>query len=182
MGKEKTFIQEVSERSGYEFGGCFHCMCCSGGCPAAPGMDYLPNQILRMVQLGMRKEVLESRSIWMCIGCYACLTECPNRIHIPHMMDALREMALEADVKIGEPEIWNFHKEFLKQVKKRGRVYEIEFMMRYKFATKTFFQDVGAGLKMLRLGRMELLPSSVRNTKIMNKIWEACKNDESEKR
>ncbi len=175
MGKQNSFLNEVIKRSGDNISGCFHCMCCSGGCPAAPGMDYLPNQVIRMVQLGMKKEVLESRSIWMCVGCYACLTECPNRIHIPHMMDALREMALEEKADIGEPKIWAFHREFLNQVKKRGRVYEIEFMVRYKLASGSLFQDMVPGMKMMWLGRMEMLPSSVRNKEIMQKIWEACR-------
>jgi heterodisulfide reductase subunit C len=174
MRIDRSFIDEVSRKSGQSFGGCFHCMCCSGGCPVSHGMDYLPNQIVRMMQLGMKKEVLESRAIWLCVGCYTCLTECPNRIHIPHMMDTLREMALEEGVKIGEPDIWDFHREFLKQVKKRGRIYELEFMARYKMATGDLFQDVWTGMKMFRLGRLELLPTSIRKKGVMTRISEVC--------
>lgn len=172
-----SFIDEVSKRSNQNYSRCFHCTCCSAGCPVSSEMDYLPNQILRMMQLGMRQEVLESKAIWLCIGCYNCIKECPNRINIPHMMDTLREIALEEGVKIGEPDIWAFHREFLGQVAKRGRVYELEFMARYKLATGSYFQDMGAGMKMLRLGRLELLPSSVRRKEIMGKIWEACNDD-----
>ena len=169
-----SFMDEVSRRSGQNLSGCFHCMCCSGGCPVAHGMDYLPNQILRMIQLNLKKEVLESRAIWLCIGCYACVTECPNRIHIPYMMDTLREIALAEGVSVGEPDIWAFHREFLKQVGKRGRIYELEFMARYKLATGNLFQDAVVGMKMFRLGRLELLPSSVKHRDIMKRIKEAC--------
>lgn len=174
MKVDHSFFDEVSKRSGQNLSRCFHCMCCSGGCPVAHGMDYLPNQILRMIQLGMKKEVLESRAIWLCIGCYACVTECPNRVHIPYMMDSLREIALAEGADIGEPDIWAFHREFLKQVDKRGRIYELEFMARYKLATGNLFQDAVMGMKMFRLGRLELLPGSVKHKEIMKKIREAC--------
>lgn len=174
MKIDRSFIREVSRRSGQSFDGCFHCMCCSGGCPVSDIMDYLPNQIVRMMQLGMRKEVLESRAIWDCIGCYSCVSQCPNRIHIPHMMDTLREMALEEGVTIGEPDIWAFHREFLKQVDKRGRVYELEFMARFKLATMNLFQDVGAGMKMLLKGRLELFPKTVHRLDEIRKIGDVC--------
>ncbi|TYT74898.1 4Fe-4S dicluster domain-containing protein [Desulfobotulus mexicanus] len=174
MQVDRSFIREVEERSGQRFGACFHCMACSGGCPVSDIMDYLPNQIVRMMQLGLRKEVLESRAIWVCVGCYSCVSQCPNRIHIPYMMDALRELALEEGVKIGEPDIWTFHREFLKQVDKRGRVYELEFMARYKLSTMSLFSDMGSGMKMLLNGRLELFPHTVKKLHEVRKIREVC--------
>jgi len=90
------FLEEVSRRSGQRFEGCYHCLSCGGGCPVVEAMDYNPNQIIRMVQRGMREEVLGSKAIWVCVGCFSCLSQCPNRVHIPAMMDTLREMALGA--------------------------------------------------------------------------------------
>lgn len=174
MRVDHAFFDDVCEKSSQDLSRCFHCMCCSGGCPVAHGMDYLPNQILRMIQLGLKEEVLTSKAIWLCIGCYACVTECPNRVHIPHMMDALREIALSEGVALGEPDIWAFHREFLKQVTKRGRIYELEFMARYKLATGNLFQDAKMGMRMFRLGRLELLPSSVKHREVMARIREAC--------
>ncbi|MDL2285811.1 4Fe-4S dicluster domain-containing protein [Desulfococcaceae bacterium OttesenSCG-928-F15] len=174
MHVDRRFINEVESRTGYSFDACFHCMACSGGCPVSDIMDYLPNQIVRMMQLGLRKEVLESHAIWICVGCYSCVSQCPNRIHIPYMMDTLREMALLEDVKVAEPDIWAFHREFLTQVDKRGRVYELEFMVRLKIVTLNLFQDMISGLKMLFTGRLELLPKRVRKLKDIRKIKEVC--------
>ncbi|PID77901.1 MAG: heterodisulfide reductase [Deltaproteobacteria bacterium] len=162
---DEGFLRDVEEKCGHYLGGCFHCMACSSGCPAVELMDYYPNQLVRLIQLGYKDEVLSSKSIWVCVGCYSCVAQCPNRIHIPHMMDALREIALDEGVPPGEPDIWSFHREFLNQVNKRGRVYEIEFMMRYKMATGSYFKDVGAGLQMLRHGRLDLLPTKVKKLK-----------------
>jgi len=90
------------------------------------------------------------------------------------MMDALREMALDEGVVVGEPDIWAFHREFLKQVDKRGRVYELEFMARYKLSSRNFFQDVVPGMKMLFKGRLELLPKTVHGLDEIRKIGDAC--------
>ena len=167
---DRSFLNEVSRRSGLSFEGCFHCMSCSGGCPVIEAMDYNPNQIIRMMQFGMKEKVLQSSTIWVCLGCFSCLSQCPNRIHIPAMMDVLREMALEEGVRPAEPKVAAFHREFLRQVKKRGRVFELEFMMRYKLSGTSLFQDMGPGLKMLLKGRFNLIPSSVRNKKEIRRI------------
>lgn len=167
---DRSFLEEVARRSGQSFDGCFHCLSCAGGCPVVEAMDYNPNQVIRLMQLGMKREVLESRAIWVCIGCYSCLSQCPYRVHIPTMMDTLREMALESGVPVAEPEIWAFHREFLNQVKKRGRVFELGFMARYKLATGAFFQDVGAGVRMMLRGRFKWLPSRVRGLKEIREI------------
>ena len=169
---DRSFLNEVSSRSGQRFEGCFHCLSCAGGCPVVEAMDYNPNQVIRMMQFGLREKVLGSRAIWVCVGCFSCLSQCPNRVHIPAMMDTLREMALESGLKIAEPDIWAFHREFLKQVRKRGRVFEIEFMLRYKLSTRALFQDMGAGLKMATKGRFRLLPSRVKKLEEVRRAME----------
>jgi heterodisulfide reductase subunit C len=125
-------------------------------------MDYNPNQVIRMMQFGMREEVLSSKAIWLCVGCFSCLSQCPNRVHIPRMMDTLRQMALEAGGKVAEPHIWAFHREFLRQVRTWGRVYELGFMLRFKLATGALFQDMIPGMKMMMRGRLHFLPSRVK--------------------
>ncbi|MEJ5376484.1 MAG: 4Fe-4S dicluster domain-containing protein [bacterium] len=158
----QTFLQEVASRSGVSLGACFHCLSCAAGCPALEIMDFRPNQIIRMIQRGMKNQVLESRTIWICIGCFNCLDQCPNRVDIPCLMDTLRQMALEQGFMVAEPGILAFHKEFLRQVKNRGRIFEVGFMMRYKLATGKLFQDMRPGLQMMLKGRLQLSPSRVR--------------------
>jgi heterodisulfide reductase subunit C len=167
---DRSFLERVSRASGQNFEGCFHCLSCAGGCPVIEAMDYNPNQIIRMMQFGMKDQVLKSRTIWLCVGCFSCLSQCPNRVDIPAMMDTLREMALEEGVKVPEPGILAFHREFLKQVKRRGRVFELGFMARYKLAAGGLFQDVGSGFRMMLKGRFSWLPSRVAGLKEIRKI------------
>ena len=73
---------------------CYQCGKCSAGCPMAAHMDVLPNQIIRMAQLGMKKQLLAARSIWMCVSCLTCNSRCPKDIKIAEVIEALRMTAL----------------------------------------------------------------------------------------
>ena len=51
----QTFLEEVNERiGGVPIQSCYHCRKCTAGCPIAFAMEYNPNQIIKMIQMGMR--------------------------------------------------------------------------------------------------------------------------------
>ncbi|MDY7079309.1 MAG: (Fe-S)-binding protein [Chloroflexota bacterium] len=74
---------------------CYHCHKCTAGCPAAFAMEYGPDRILRLIQLGQQERLLSSRDPWLCLGCEMCGAFCPNEIHINEVMIALKEIAGE---------------------------------------------------------------------------------------
>ena len=74
---------------------CYHCHECSAGCPAASAMDFGPDGILRLVELGQMERVLSGRDIWLCLGCGMCSAHCPNGIDVAECMIALRQIAAE---------------------------------------------------------------------------------------
>ena len=100
---DSGFVGEVIRRSGVDINKCWHCQTCAGGCPFVRAMDYPPNRVIRMVQLGLRKEALESSGIWICVGCNTCSIQCPNCIDIPAVNDALRQMAMAEGAVVAEP-------------------------------------------------------------------------------
>ncbi len=51
---EANFVDVVQQRSGKQLQQCYQCFKCSAGCPVAFAMDWTPNQIIRMIQLGLR--------------------------------------------------------------------------------------------------------------------------------
>ena len=53
---DSSFRHEVNELSGENVGLCFHCRTCAGGCLFVEAMDHPPHGVLRLVQLGLRKE------------------------------------------------------------------------------------------------------------------------------
>lgn len=90
-----AFVAKVEKISGQKLLACYQCGKCSAGCPMAAHMDILPNQIIRMAQLGMQKQLLSSRSIWLCVSCLTCNSRCPKNIRIAEVMESLRETALQ---------------------------------------------------------------------------------------
>jgi heterodisulfide reductase subunit C len=134
-------------------------------------MDYSPNAVLRLIQLGLEEQVLKCSTIWICVGCNTCSSACPMAIDIPAVMDSLRHRAIEKGVEIAEPDVLNFHKEVLNTVKKYGRTHKLEIMMRYKLKKMDLFSDMGVGLKMLKKRKLDLTPSKVRDKKAIEKIF-----------
>jgi len=95
--EKKDFIAEVEKLSEQKIMRCYQCGRCSAGCPLADYMDLLPNQVIKYVQLGMDKEVLECNTIWVCATCYRCSVVCPKDIDIARLMEALRLLILRDD-------------------------------------------------------------------------------------
>ncbi len=91
---EKSFVSKIEKISGQKLLACYQCGKCSAGCPMAAHMDVLPNQIIRMAQLGMKEQLLATRTIWTCVSCLTCNSRCPKGIRIAEVMESLRMTAL----------------------------------------------------------------------------------------
>lgn len=90
------FVTQVETISGESLLACNQCGKCSAGCPVAFSMDLLPNQIIRLAQLGI-KEVLDSQTIWTCAACLTCVSRCPKGIDLPRIMEAMRVIKMQMD-------------------------------------------------------------------------------------
>lgn len=91
-------IARIEEISGEQISKCFQCGKCSAGCPSVDSMDVLPNQIIRLLQIGEKDEVLASRTVWVCDSCFACESRCPKGIDIARVMEAVRQIFLRTNV------------------------------------------------------------------------------------
>jgi heterodisulfide reductase subunit C len=134
-------------------------------------MQYRPNGVIRLVQLGFGREALESSDIWLCMGCNTCSTECPMAIDIAAVMSALRETAVEEGVRIAEPGIFSFHEEVLNSINRYGRTHKLEIMMRHKLKQFEFFSDIDIGLKMLSKRKLDLKPSKISDISEVQKLF-----------
>lgn len=88
----RKFIARVEELSGENIDACYQCGRCSAGCPMASEMDYLPNQIIRLVQMGLDEEVLRSKTLFVCASCFTCQSRCPKGIDLARVMEAIRHI------------------------------------------------------------------------------------------
>ena len=69
---------------------CMKCGKCSGACPAYDEMDYHPHQFVDMVENGRIEELMNSRGIYMCLSCFACLERCPRSVEPAKLIEAVR--------------------------------------------------------------------------------------------
>lgn len=158
------------------FDRCYQCFACADGCPVAFAMDYYPNQIIRMVQRDLKEKVLQSRTIWVCASCETCATRCPNGIEIVHLMDMLRKESLQQGFKSPVNNIPTFHRTFMKEIRKKGRVNEVGLLLNYELKTGDFLsikkirEEGSLGLKMLRKGKLKFPSTKMRKSDGQKKV------------
>ena len=157
---------------------CYQCGTCSGSCPVAPagGMDYTPRTIMRMIQAGLEDEVLSSETVWTCAACYACAVRCPRDIDITDVMIRLRNLALirghplRTDVaRRGRVYNWDF----TQIVRRFGRIYELELVLRYYLKTNPLglLGMAPVGLTMFLKHKLRFLPDAIEGRKEIQGIF-----------
>jgi heterodisulfide reductase subunit C len=166
------FSREIKRLAGTDFHTCLQCRSCSGGCPFSEFMDYMPNGVMRLVQLGLKAEALNCNTIWVCVGCHTCSIQCPMAIDIPGVLDMLRQMALAEGVDTPEPDVLSFHREVLNSIERYGRTHKIEIMLRYKLKTRDLISDWTVGMKMLAKRKLDLTPSRVERIGEVKKLFQ----------
>jgi len=169
-----TFLEEAKKKSGEDLSLCYQCLKCTAGCPTAPHMDIRPNNIIRMIQMGMKDAVLRSHAIWLCVSCETCGTRCPNKIDIGVLMDALREMAVKEKVPAAEKNIHLLHEAFVESIRRGGRVHEATMLMEYKLRSRDFLTDLIPGMKLFLKGKIPLLPTLIKGRDEIKHIFERC--------
>ena len=91
---EDEMIAQVKAISGIDVRACYQCGKCTAGCPLSASMDLMPNQVLRLLQLGEYEQVLQSSTIWQCASCLTCASRCPKEVDPARVMEALRTVLL----------------------------------------------------------------------------------------
>ena len=172
---DRDFTEKVKELSQAGLERCYQCQTCTLSCPVAFAMDLPPHQLIRMVHLGLKEQVLSSTTIWLCATCETCVARCPQEVDILRVMDTLKEMALAEKVKGKESVIPLFHDTFLDSIKRFGRQHELSMLLILKLRTKDFFSDLDSGMKMLAKGKMGIFPPKVKGAKEMKAIFEKAK-------
>ncbi len=103
---QSDFVKKVEQISGQSLLSCNQCGKCSAGCPMCFAMDFLPNQIIRLAQLGLDDDILKSKTVWICASCLTCSVRCPRGVDLGRVMEAIRLITLRKNIDyLGTPDI-----------------------------------------------------------------------------
>jgi len=95
---QSDFVKKVAEISGQDLLVCNQCGKCSAGCPMSFAMDWLPNQIIRLAQLGLEEDIAKSKTVWLCASCLTCTVRCPRGVDLGRVMEAIRLITLRKNI------------------------------------------------------------------------------------
>ncbi len=69
---------------------CVTCGICSSSCPVSGIDGFDPRKVVRMISLGFKEDIIESRWPWVCTMCGKCEHVCPMGIDIPGIVRNVR--------------------------------------------------------------------------------------------
>lgn len=90
MNKNEYLQEELIRISGVNPKKCMRCGKCSGTCPAYDEMEYHPHQFVYMVETGDIEPLLNSKSLYRCLSCFACIDRCPRGVEPAKLVEAVR--------------------------------------------------------------------------------------------
>jgi len=178
----KDFLREVMKMPGGEkILECIQCGTCAGGCPTGFAMEYSPMQIIKMINLGMKRTVLSSSAIWACSACYTCTTRCPRNVNFATLAMSLKNQAISENM-VENSVNSNFHKYFTEVVSKYGRIHEIELLS--KLVDFTDFDSVkhnaALGVRLFRKGKVRIRAPKTEQNKWFGEMLEKIREKKSQ--
>ena len=86
----KNVRENILRISGSNVTKCMKCGKCSGTCPAYDEMEYHPHQFVYMVESGDIEPLMNSKSLYKCLTCFACVDRCPRGVEPAKLVEAVR--------------------------------------------------------------------------------------------
>ncbi len=91
MNKETAKIRdEIIRSSGVNPKKCMRCGKCTATCPAFDEMEYHPHQFVYMVENGDIEPLMQSKSLYKCLTCFACVDRCPRGVEPAKLVESVR--------------------------------------------------------------------------------------------
>ena len=87
---DKNLMEDIRRISGVNPRKCMKCGKCSGTCPAYDEMDLHPHQFVDTVESGRIDELMNSKGIYRCLSCFACVERCPRSVEPAALIEAVR--------------------------------------------------------------------------------------------
>ncbi len=90
----RNYSEKIKEISGVNPYKCMKCGKCSATCPSYQEMDIKPHQFVSYVLNGEIEALAESKSLWKCLSCFACVERCPRDVKPGKLIDAARQIVI----------------------------------------------------------------------------------------
>jgi heterodisulfide reductase subunit C len=155
---------------------CIQCGTCSASCPTSYAMDYSPREVIAALRAGLLERVLKSNTIWLCASCYYCTVRCPSGIKLTDIMYELKRLAIEFDLAQEDAKAPIVSKIFVDDVNKNGRVSEVELVSKFMLKADPLgiVKMIPRATKLLRRGRMPLVPHRIKGAKEVESLMVAA--------
>lgn len=92
--KNELQREQILRISGVNVRKCMRCGKCTATCPSFDEMEYHPHQFVYMVESGEIEPLLNSKSLYKCLSCFACVERCPRGVEPAKLVEAVRLSAI----------------------------------------------------------------------------------------
>ncbi len=92
-------IEQIKRISGVNPRKCMKCGKCTASCPAFDEMEFHPHQFVDMVENGRIDELMNSKGIYTCMSCFACVERCPRSVEPAKLIEAVRTAVIRQQDK-----------------------------------------------------------------------------------
>lgn len=99
MSAYRVSQEEILAISGVDPKKCMRCGKCSATCPAYDEMEYHPHEFVAMVEKGEIDKLTESKSLYLCMSCMACIQRCPRQVEPARLVEAVRAAVIRQKLR-----------------------------------------------------------------------------------
>ena len=99
MSHQNNQAERIKEIGGFNPLKCMKCGKCSATCPAFEEMDIKPHQFVSYVINNDIEALANSKSLWKCLSCFACVERCPRSVEPAKLVEAVRLMVIREQGK-----------------------------------------------------------------------------------
>ena len=94
MSDAKKQAELIREISGVNPPKCMKCGKCSATCPAFDEMDIKPHQFVSYILNEDIEALANSKSLWKCLSCFACVERFPRDVKPGKLIDGVRQLVV----------------------------------------------------------------------------------------
>ncbi len=121
-------------------------------------MDLHPAQVMHSIRLGREEAVLNSNSIWLCIGCETCSARCPQQVEPAAVMTAARLLAWQKGIQPKVKEISIYYKGFVSNMRLNGKIHDASIAGITQLRTGQLMGNLPLAWKLFTKGRLKSPP------------------------